>query len=399
MKSSHGLARRLGLCAFSATIAPLLLAQEPVPQDARTWLGDEEAIEQYIIDAEVVSLDDIGTGVTNPKVADLSPGGPVERISFKPLRPGRYGGFWESYKSEIAAYELDKLLELGMTPPTVEKRINGDLGAASMWVSPTQSFKDFGNAPSPPSTRVGWWNYQLICAKMFHNLIYNKDPNLGNWLVDPAWNIVLIDNSRAFTPDVEMAHRLTRVDKDLWDRMLALDETALEAALGDWLDDGEIRGILRRRDRMADSIQKMVDDRGPQDVFVRFAGARHPGDTRPAATTSADLAALGQRLVDAINQAPLVLPASEFMWIGLVIPLATYEGSDTEAASAALAEGHVFGLDTELYGLLGLTSDTYAPAHYDRVPGLTGKQAEIFGMLTEVDGVSVVRVTRAREAP
>ena len=370
-----------------------------MPQGARSWLGDEETIEQYIIEAEVVSLEDIGTGVTNPKVADLSPGGPVERVAFKPIPPGRYGGFCESYKSEIAAYELDKLLKLGMTPPTVEKRINGDLGAASMWVSPTQSFGDFGGAPSPPSTRIGWWNYQLICAKMFHNLIYNRDPNLGNWLVDPAWNIVLIDNSRAFTPDVEMVHTLTRVDQDLWDRMLALDETVLETALDDWLDDGQIRGILRRRDRMADSIQKMVDESGPQDVFVRFGGVRHPGGAGPADTNNDDLAALGQRLVDAINQTPLVLPASEFMWIGRVLLLATYEGADTETASAALAGGHDFGLDTELYGLLGLTSDIYNPEHFERVPGLNGKQAEIFGMLTEVDGVSVVRVTRAREAP
>ena len=399
MKSSHSMSLRLGLCALWLTIAPLLLAQEPSPQSALIWLGQEETIEQYIMDAEVVRIEDIGTGVTNPKVADLSPGGPVEQVSFKPLPPGRYGGFWESYKSEIAAYELDKLLELGMTPPTVEKRINGDLGAASMWVSPTQSFGDFGGAPLPPSTRIGWWNYQLICAKMFHNLIYNRDPNLGNWLVDPASNIVLIDNSRAFTPDVEMVHTLTRVDRDLWDRMLALDETVLETALGNWLDDGEIRGILRRRDRMADSIQEMVDDRGPQDVFVRFAAALHPGGARAADTNNADLAALGRRLVDAINQTPLVLPASEFMWIGLVIPLATYEGADTETASAALAEGHDFGLDTELYGLLGLTSDAYAPEHFEQVPGLNGKQAEIFGMLTEVDGVSVVRVTRARETP
>ena len=156
MKSFHVTALHVGLCAISLTIAPYVLAQEPDASSARTWLGHEEAIEQYIIEAEVVSLEDIGTGVTNPKVADLSPGGLVDRVSFKPLPPGRYEGFWESYKSEIAAYELDKLLALGMTPPTVEKRINGDLGAAVMWVSPTQSFKDFGSAPSPPSTRIGW---------------------------------------------------------------------------------------------------------------------------------------------------------------------------------------------------------------------------------------------------
>ena len=35
-------------------------------------------------------------------------------------------GYWESYKSEIAAYELDKLLGLDMIPPTVERRVQGE---------------------------------------------------------------------------------------------------------------------------------------------------------------------------------------------------------------------------------------------------------------------------------
>jgi hypothetical protein len=30
------------------------------------------------------------------------------------IKPGRYSGHWESYKSEIAAYELDKFFGLGM---------------------------------------------------------------------------------------------------------------------------------------------------------------------------------------------------------------------------------------------------------------------------------------------
>ena len=39
--------------------------------------------------------------------------------------PGPPNGYWESYKSEIAAYELDKLLGMDMVPPSVEKRVEG----------------------------------------------------------------------------------------------------------------------------------------------------------------------------------------------------------------------------------------------------------------------------------
>ena len=208
------------LIAVSVLVAAIVpaVAQQAVPESARTWIGRAEQIEQFIREAEVVDIKDIGTGVTNPKRAELAPGGLVARIAFKPIRPGNYHGHFESYESEIVAYELDKLLGLGMTPPTVEKRIAGDLGAAVMWAAPTRSFTEFGGPPTAPAAQMARWNYQLIRAKMFHNLIYNKDPNLGNWLVDPAWNLILIDNSRAFTTATRMVHELTRVDQNLWDR-------------------------------------------------------------------------------------------------------------------------------------------------------------------------------------
>ena len=380
----------LGVLA-SATAA---VTQEPGTESAKTWLGQAEQIEQFIRDARVVNVEEIGVGVTNPKRAELAPGGLVDRIAFKPLRPGRYIGAWESYLSEIAAYELDKLLELGMIPPTVEKRVDGDVGAAVMWAAPTQSFKEMGGPPSPPSTHIGRWNYQLIRAKMFHNLIYNKDPNLGNWLVDPAWNVILIDNSRAFTTDDRMVHKLTRVDRDLWERFEALDEPTLTAALGEWLSGGEIRAILERRDKMAEEIGGMVAERGEAAVFVRFRPP--PSEAR---VRDADLQALGGQLLSALNETPVVLPGSELTWIGRVVSLDEYEGPDAGTARAAVDRGHTLGIVTELDALVCLTRDAQNPEHYERVVTLLGKRAEVFGLLTEENGLSVVQVTLCREAP
>jgi hypothetical protein len=83
----------------------------------------------------------------------LATGGLIESMSWKRIKPGRDSGYWESYKSEIAAYELDKFLGLGMIPPTVERRVDGDVGAAVMWASPTQSFKDLGGVPGQKGIR------------------------------------------------------------------------------------------------------------------------------------------------------------------------------------------------------------------------------------------------------
>jgi hypothetical protein len=47
------------------------------------------------------------------------------RGALRTLLPGRYDGFFESYKSEVAAYKLDRLLDLDMVPPAVERRYNG----------------------------------------------------------------------------------------------------------------------------------------------------------------------------------------------------------------------------------------------------------------------------------
>jgi hypothetical protein len=264
------------LAALAVTVPQLRAqapAQTPASTGAKIWTGQQRhAIEEYLRTAEVVKTSKIGVGVTSPRRARTAPGGVVESFTWKPIAPGRYRGYWESYKSEIAAYELDKMLALDMFPPAVERKLDGDFGAAVMWVAPTKSFKELGGLPHPPPAQMDQWNRQIIRAKMIDNLIANTDPNLGNWLVDPAWNIILIDHSRAFTSTQKMTHEMSRIDADLWERMQALDERALAAALGSWLSTDAIGAVLRRRDLMKTIIDALVGRRGPAAVFVRAPG-------------------------------------------------------------------------------------------------------------------------------
>ncbi len=260
------LAAVVAVCATPA----LLGSQAPAPAaDARTWLGRAAEIEAYLRTAEVVKLEDLSVGVTKPKKATLAPGGPVAFFAWKAIRPGMYNGYRESYQCEAAAYELDKLLGLDMVPPSVVREHRNERGAAIMWVSPTKSFSDLGGAPTPPPAMVGIWSRQMVKAKMFDNLINNVDPNLGNWLVDPAWNLILIDHTRAFRSGRRMVHEMTRVDEDLWNRMKALTEPGLRETLGEWLSNGDIQGIIQRRDRMQELIDKLVAERGEAFVFMR----------------------------------------------------------------------------------------------------------------------------------
>jgi hypothetical protein len=231
---------------------------------ARIWVGREAELEAFLKTAKATRVDDIGTGVTRPKKVTLAAGGPVGLMAWKPIRPGRYAGYLESYKHEIAAYELDKFLGLGMIPPTVERELNGEMGAAVMWASPTQSFKDLGGVPGqkdvkgPPPAMVAMWTRQVTKAKMFDNLIANIDPNLGNWLVDPGWNLILIDHTRAFTTTRNLYHQLVSVDGELWNKMRALDEPTLSSAIGAWVDKNAIKSLLERRDRMQAIVDKLT---------------------------------------------------------------------------------------------------------------------------------------------
>src|SRR5215510_10705098 len=172
--------RVLGVTAVIAAVTTVWSSglgarQADAPADARIWIGHAAEIEEYLRTATIVKLEDLSVGVTKPKKATLAPGGPVAYLAWKVIPPGRYGGAWESYQSEIAAYEIDKMLGLNMVPPSVDKVYKGDHGAAIMWASPTKSFKDFGGtgAPTPPPIKQAAWSRQLVKAKMFDNLIGN----------------------------------------------------------------------------------------------------------------------------------------------------------------------------------------------------------------------------------
>ena len=236
---------------------------------AKIWVGRYGEFEDFLKTAEVTNKSEkLPVGVTAPKKIELAPGGPVAAITWKAIRPGIYKGYFESYKNEIAAYEFDKLLALDMVPPYVERRINGDLGAAVMWLEGVKSFKDLGGPPAAPLQAAFRWSVQIMQAKMFDNMIANRDPNLGNWLKDNEWNLMLIDHSRCFTTTRNMSHKMDHVARQLWTKMLALDEPALTKALGAWIGKNEIKAMLERRDKMKEDIAKLVKQKGEAAVFV-----------------------------------------------------------------------------------------------------------------------------------
>ena len=251
--------------SFGLQPAEQAAAVAPIPsKSARVWLERNAEFEDFIRAAPIERFEIVPIGVTHPKRAYFKPGGLVESVLWKVLPPGRPNGYWESYKSEIAAYELDKMLGMGMVPVAVEKKWKVEKAAAILWLSPIHSWKEMQDKPKPAK-----WVPQVARMKMFDDLICNRDRNAGNLLVDDDWNLFLIDHSRAFIDDKGLAVPLEHVHRPLWVKMLALDEASLEQAIGQWVDRSSIRAIIARRDKMKAAIDKLVKDKGEAAVFVQ----------------------------------------------------------------------------------------------------------------------------------
>jgi hypothetical protein len=264
LRASAALLVFVAAVGASAPVRPQTAAHAAPGKTAKTWIGQEARIEKELKTAEVVRLEDIGTGVTRPRRAYLKPGGIVESMTWKVLPPGYRGSYWESYKSEIAAYELDKLLGLKMIPPAVEREIDGSVGAAIMWISPATSVKQMGG--KVPTDRIA--GEEIRRMQLFDDFIGNSDRNAGNILVDEANEVILIDHSRAFVESKDLPVKFERVDADLWTAIQGLTADALRSHLGPLIGERAVDAMIERRDRIRQTIDALVAKNGRTRVII-----------------------------------------------------------------------------------------------------------------------------------
>ncbi len=252
--------------ALAATVTAAQ-AVDDVSCEYKSWLSAEDDVSALLTGAEIVSMEAIGMGVTNPSRVDLKQGEHVLAGAFKPIKRGRQRGFWESYQAEIATYLIDKLIGLGMTPPTVERRIKGNRGSLQFWVDDCELYRDVENkTPNTPS-----WSQQLSRMKMMDVLINNDDRNAQNFLVDPDFHIILIDHSRAFISSKKMINNPKKLpnqfDRKLVEALKGLDSDTLDAHLKPYLNGGQIKGVLERRDFLMEHLDELIQERGEARVL------------------------------------------------------------------------------------------------------------------------------------
>jgi len=252
--------------AVALTSTPLRLPVSAAVEGSKVWIGRYEEFEKFLESAPLERFEEVPVGVTRPRKGYFAPGGVAAAATVKLLPPGRDRGFYESYKSEIAAYKLDRVLQLDMVPPTVERRVDGDLVSVQLWVEGTRTIKEVQRVKDH-APNVGAWNREVYRQRVFDDLVGNIDSNAGNLLIDPAWNIIKVDHSRCFA-ESKMPFELTRIDRPLFTRLQALDEPTLTRAIGDWVERGEIDALLHRRDEIVKKFKGLIARQGEARVLV-----------------------------------------------------------------------------------------------------------------------------------
>lgn len=270
-------------CLLACGLGAAASGEEPFPP----WVGREEALEATLLHGTITAKERIDHGITNPwKVTVEHQGERVDAV-WKPLPEAKSEGWEESYRAEIAAYRLSRLLGLDMVPPTVLRRLSGSTGSLQLWVHGARLYADAA-AGSP--TPLPGWSEQVARMRFFDALIDNPDRNARNFLVDSRWRVVLIDHSRALalaplterrqsrkTPPVPV-----RFDQDLLAASRALDMPTLAALLGDLYSTAELQMLLRQRDAIVQAADTARRRHGAGVLFTsRSLGQIATATTEP----------------------------------------------------------------------------------------------------------------------
>ena len=254
---------------------PFLQPSQPAPaagpapagKSTMVWIGRNAEFERFLTKAEIARIENVGQGVTRPRRIFFAPGGLAASAVIKEIRPSNFADFYDSYRSEIGAYELDKVLGLDMVPPTVRRAVGRDLVSVQLWVEDCVSYKSVMNTPRPNPAA---WARQLRRMIVFDNLIVNIDRNEGNMQIDPAGNLVLIDHSRSFDwrkpARMPFEKSMTAIDRPFFEKLKALDAKSLNRTVGPWVDFG-VGPILLQRDAIVSIFERLIEKNGEAKVI------------------------------------------------------------------------------------------------------------------------------------
>jgi len=197
--------------------------------------------------------------------------------------------FRRNYRGNIAAYELDKLLDLRLVVPSVLRVVDGRQAAVTWWVDAVAMMESDRRARKvePPDAEA--WNNEMAVVRVFDELISNAyrgidsggdgaasgddgPPPSYKWtelLITSDWRVWLIDHTGAFRIRRELQHpdSLTRCDRALLARLRALNRNAFEQRLVPYLTPAQLDALEARRVLLVKHVDEEIARRGEKSVL------------------------------------------------------------------------------------------------------------------------------------
>jgi len=250
-----------------------------VQADDQTPTLTKDQIKQFLQTADVIKSKQSSKGVTHPWRLTMSDGKITHDASFQPIDEHKSAmklesgateiGFVDSWKYNIAGYEIADLIGLGdMVPVYVERKWNGKVGSLSWWLPVMMDDAErMEKKIEPPNSEA--WNKQIYRVRVFDELIYDTDTNLTNVLIGKDWTVWRIDFGRAFrrSKDLHRPNDLVKCDRQLLEKLKALKTQDVSARTKGYLNKEDVEALMTRRDKIVARFQQLAAQQGESKVF------------------------------------------------------------------------------------------------------------------------------------
>jgi len=178
----------------------------------------------------------------------------------------------DSYIYGLAGYELDKLLDLNIYPPVVERTVNGRKASLQILVN---RYLDEGERRLKDITPPDPEDYfdALEEIKIFEYLVYDTalclQTDLQDVLITEEWKVWRVDLSEAFRPSPEIIEgcEITRCSRKLYQNMQKIEEKKIRSKLKKYLNEDEISALLKRKNIIIETIKNLIKEKGEEAVL------------------------------------------------------------------------------------------------------------------------------------
>jgi hypothetical protein len=234
--------------------------------------------ETFLREAKIEKIRSAAKGVTDSQRATLFDGKirhdahiqnvDIAKAEFRTDK-GTELNFKDSYKFNIAAYRLAKLMDLNLMPVYVERKVAGKTSSVGWWVDDVIGDEADRKKKKLQPPDVDAFNDQMYSVRALVQLTANVDANQGNLLTDKNWNLWIIDFTRSFRlmRTLPNPKDLVKIDRKFLAALRELNEPRLAEALRPYVTSDEIKGLLTRRDLIVARFDAEVAAKGEKAVL------------------------------------------------------------------------------------------------------------------------------------